>query len=517
MSLFTLNTHVHAVPSNPYVSLFSVAGVNRWFFAWVAVAVISGFPVTVIPGVKRPAVDWATVEARQRHSFFGTAPSMARPPSGAPAQRAWESTAGGASAPPTLAVALRASTVGHPLGLHVGALIPRPPPGPRITSPADFCQRTLANAYTLAWHSVQATSRDSYATPWKHWVTWAAEFGTDRYLRTVPEFWRAAQAEFPFPFGVAAVISFVTYMFGDLLLRPSTVTSYLSGVKFMLQIANVDTRFMDENQTLRRVKSGMIQAYRTINPEYEKRTMPFTVDMIVHTAAHLDQTSVEGFMVVSAMKMAYCCLMRNSEYLWNATTKHHLQGRCVLFVHTVQGVERVVESSEAWTSGLSVDTLTEIIVDVLSAKNDADGAGHRIAFHRKALAQRSANQPFDFAEDMWAYAIRARPESAGPFFVYRGELRLSYYTFSKCIKETAVQMGLKPEFFSTHSLRVAGASALAAAGVPDYVIQIMGRWKSLVFLTYIRLASNAYNDAMTAMCDVSTLTVSDLRRITPAV
>ena len=61
-------------------------------------------------------------------------------------------------------------------------------------------------------------------------------------------------------------------------------------------------------------------------------------------------------------------------------------------------------------------------------------------------------------------------------------------------------MGLNPAFFSTHSLRVAGASALAAAGVPNYVPSL-----------------HAYNDAMTAMCNITTLTVSDLRRTTPAV
>ena len=39
---------------------------------------------------------------------------------------------------------------------------------------------------------------------------------------------------------------------------------------------------------------------------------------------------------------------------------------------------------------------------------------------------------------------------------------------------------------NTHSFRIGGASALAEAGVPEYVIQAMGRWSSDSFLRYIR-------------------------------
>jgi hypothetical protein len=174
-------------------------------------------------------------------------------------------------------------------------------------------------------------------------------------------------------------------------------------------------------------------------------------------------------------------------------------------------------SSEAFTSGLTVDTLEEILIDVLSAKNDASGAGHRLWFLRVREASRPAGQPFDLTEDMWAFSVRARPEPDGSFFAYRGGPRLSYYLFEKEIKLTAKSLGLNPDFFSTHSLRIAGASALAAAGQPDYIIQTMGRWWSLAFLAYVRLASSAYNAALSSMCNMATLTVTDLRRITPAI
>jgi hypothetical protein len=54
---------------------------------------------------------------------------------------------------------------------------------------------------------------------------------------------------------------------------------------------------------------------------------------------------------------------------------------------------------------------------------------------------------------------------------------------------------------------------LAAAQVPDYTIQMMGRWKSLAFLDYIRLSMRLFNKAVAFMSDLSTFTSTDLMQI----
>ena len=54
---------------------------------------------------------------------------------------------------------------------------------------------------------------------------------------------------------------------------------------------------------------------------------------------------------------------------------------------------------------------------------------------------------------------------------------------------------LDPTRISSHSSRIGGALALAAAGVPDYLIMDMGRWRSLTFLTYVRRSTQMFNSA----------------------
>ena len=69
--------------------------------------------------------------------------------------------------------------------------------------------------------------------------------------------------------------------------------------------------------------------------------------------------------------------------------------------------------------------------------------------------------------------------------------------------------------FSTHSLRIGGASILAAAGMADCVIQKMGGWKSLAFLKYIRLSIEAFGKCYAALTSTTILSNSHLTRLLP--
>ena len=47
-------------------------------------------------------------------------------------------------------------------------------------------------------------------------------------------------------------------------------------------------------------------------------------------------------------------------------------------------------------------------------------------------------------------------------------------------------MGEDPTLYSTHSLRIGGASALFAQGANETVIRTMGRWSSDIHRLYVR-------------------------------
>ena len=58
---------------------------------------------------------------------------------------------------------------------------------------------------------------------------------------------------------------------------------------------------------------------------------------------------------------------------------------------------------------------------------------------------------------------------------------------SSCLKRCAACLDLDSSRFSGHSFRIGGATSLARRGVPDYIIKMLGRWKSKAFRVYCRL------------------------------
>lgn len=115
---------------------------------------------------------------------------------------------------------------------------------------------------------------------------------------------------------------------------------------------------------------------------------------------------------------------------------------------------------------------------------------------------------------MFSWAVRARlPSDSTPFFSYpQDKWKLSAEDMNTSIKATFKLFGFDENLGKTHSLRIGGASALAAAGVNDSIIMILGRWKSLAFLLYIRLSTSIFNRAVDVMCS-GTLSADDVRRM----
>ena len=79
--------------------------------------------------------------------------------------------------------------------------------------------------------------------------------------------------------------------------------------------------------------------------------------------------------------------------------------------------------------------------------------------------------------------IRYRNLHVGPLFVFSDG---TYLTRSRLCSFLSSCFGHAYPI-NTHSFRIGGASALAAAGVPDATIQVLGRWASNCFTRYLQL------------------------------
>ena len=84
--------------------------------------------------------------------------------------------------------------------------------------------------------------------------------------------------------------------------------------------------------------------------------------------------------------------------------------------------------------------------------------------------------------------MRARPvREKSLFYIPSLDWTLKPPYFTEELRRLAAANGIDPARVSLHSLRIGGATTLAAAGlINDHKIQGVGDWKSNCYLTYVR-------------------------------
>ena len=154
---------------------------------------------------------------------------------------------------------------------------------------------------------------------------------------------------------------------------------------------------------------------------------------------------------------------------------------------------------------------------IKDSKNDEDGMGHKFTYEKLPPCSSCL---LCIVSEMFRCASALRPLPDSAFFAWRGDTnepawKLGEHTINKLLKDGAALFGFPTEKFSSHSLRIGGASALAAAGAPSWVIQLTGRWKSIAFLQYIRLASTAFQRSIEMQTDGTTFTAKHIQQWNP--
>lgn len=172
-----------------------------------------------------------------------------------------------------------------------------------------------------------------------------------------------------------------------------------------------------------------------------------------------------------------------------------------------------VYPKDAWKYDLT--QLLNVCITIHSAKNDWEGEGHRLFFSKLGVSDSEFG--FEIVTIMFEWAQEARPLDDDAFLMHKQKNMISYDFFNEQLKIIAIKFGFDPARYAFHSLRIGGATTLAAAGKSDHYIKKMGRWKSLAFLEYIHWAISGMADAYKTLANPGVYTAEHLRRVNPAV
>ena len=405
--------------------------------------------------------------------------------------------------------------------------------GPRKKATIARYQTLMRKAHQLYETSVLPSTRVTYSTGEKMWLTVMAAIGTDPYMRIQNPAWIAGEMIFAgtsITWRETCVLAFLAATReAPRALTPKAAFNYLSAARKFLQNGGVDTTFLENSQYIRNTKASMQIAFRLQTGITDKDTLrlPVSGDMITghHNAVKgTGNYTILDLAVFTAEILAYTTLSRVSEYLEtrardtvnargardtvNARGAHTLRSNDVMFEFSDGAILAAHD-----VAGRQFAKVVGCLVNIRTAKNDKTGRGHRYYFTKSTPGDQTM---YCITWVLWNYAQRARPaEGRSLFYIpaLKWTLRPTY--LNKRLRAMARMYGLDETRVSSHSLRIGGATALAAAGLHEYEIKQMGGWKSDVFLEYARNTTQMFARARTALARKGATTIQTTKRLHP--
>lgn len=90
-----------------------------------------------------------------------------------------------------------------------------------------------------------------------------------------------------------------------------------------------------------------------------------------------------------------------------------------------------------------------------------------------------------------------------PLFHFQDGRFLTRHNLVESIRALLATSGIPSHHYASHSFRIGAATSAAAAGIPDWLIQTLGRWTSQCYQLYIRTPGSVIQDSFQQMASAS--------------
>ena len=239
-----------------------------------------------------------------------------------------------------------------------------------------------------------------------------------------------------------------------------TIRSYLCAIRFYQIRAGMPDPANTSSARLSYILKGIQR--ESVGYRHARR-LPVTPDLLnqIHTLWSNDTLSYDRVMLWAAFCLGFFGFMRSGEFT-NPSSQQ--LDHCTLLASDI-----AVDSRQ------NPQVLTILL---RRSKTDQFGQGTQLYLGR-------TNSTLCPVSAVLAY-LAIRPSVPGPLFVFKDGTPLSRSHLVSHLRGALSQLGIDGTNFSGHSFRIGAASTAAHAGFSDSFIQVLGRWKSAAFTTYIR-------------------------------
>lgn len=261
----------------------------------------------------------------------------------------------------------------------------------------------------------------------------------------------------PFPLTEQTMCRFAAHLF-DQALAPGTIRLYLSAVRFVQISEGGGDPALASFPRLHYVMRGITREHRASS---RPQRLPITPE-VLHALFQVWSTATPHYdytMLWAACTLGFFGFLRAGE-----------------FTSTPRGGNPPISLADVSVD--SRETPTQLAIVLRFSKTDPSGNGCTIHIGR------SGSNVCPVAA-MLAY-LAVRPSTPGPLLVHRDGTPLTRTYLVSAVRTALSQAGYNTAQYTGHSFRIGAATAAARAGLPDSLIQTLGRWRSPAFLRYIR-------------------------------
>ena len=236
-------------------------------------------------------------------------------------------------------------------------------------------------------------------------------------------------------------------------IKVGTIRSYLAGITTM----HIHSGYSDPAKDfpmLQKALKGIAKQQATL----EKATrLPITTGIMRRLHSCVDHASSDDKLFWAMATTAFCGFLRLGE----------------ISVRTQNDARKVPKVKDLHVMG------DYALLHLPYSKGDPRGNGVQVPLPK-------SNGVLCPIKAITAYleSLPARRANA-PLFQRNGRAVQREWMVSK-LRDFLFRLGLHPENYAGHSFRVGAATSAAAAGVPDSLVKVMGRWKSDCFRVYVR-------------------------------
>jgi hypothetical protein len=272
-----------------------------------------------------------------------------------------------------------------------------------------------------------------------------------------------------FPPSAEDLIAFATHLFSNQALPLATVRRYITA----LRSACVDfgaclTPFGDAR--LSRLLAGLARIRPPASSGARPTRLPVTPDLLSQLLGLLSAESHSGRALRAALALGFFGLMRAGEFTYKGPDSTLLLRRHV--------------------------TWRPAHVEVFLPTSKTDRAGRGVVI--RLFPSGNALCAVALLREAWSAAALRSPDAPLLQVDPQGS-PLTYSALLDFIKKGTERLGLNPASFGAHSLRIGGATQLAASNFSDSQIQAAGRWTSDCFRRYVRFGDGFYQHVASSL------------------